>query len=122
MTDPDPLDAPVDLAKMRSTGVTYRQLDYWVRAGWLLPRDEADDGRLRKIGTGNHRRWTLREYLTVDIMVRLTAAGIGLPLAAAVAREAVEDDRREVTVNGVTIGWKAPEDATEPVLTTEEQP
>lgn len=58
--------------------VSYRQLDYWVRAGWLQP-DNA------KPGCGYYRSWPAAEIQAAERMAHLVAAGLPYRLAAAVA-------------------------------------
>jgi len=61
------------------TGITYRQLDYWVRKGWLLPGVGAP-------GHGYPRDWPASEIAVARAMIRLIQAGIALETAAAIAR------------------------------------
>lgn len=63
-----------------SLGITYRQLDYWVLQGHLRPLDPQP-------GTGNAREWPESELIIARRMGRLTAAGLPLSFAAAMARE-----------------------------------
>jgi hypothetical protein len=67
----------------RAVGVSYRQLDYWTRRGWLRPEREQH-------GTGYARLWPEVEQRIVRIMARLLAAGFTPEGAARTAREAVE--------------------------------
>jgi DNA-binding transcriptional MerR regulator len=57
---------------MRTTGITYRQLDYWARTGLLRPsiQDAA--------GSGSRRRYSFQDILQLRIMKRLLDAGISL--------------------------------------------
>lgn len=65
----------VDVAEL--TGATYRQLDYWCRAGILRP---AGDGR----GPGFFRSWTADDARAAVIVAQLTRLGaIGTTLRAA---------------------------------------
>jgi len=59
---------------IHEAGITYRQLDYWTRAGLL-------DGP-RDIGTGNARDWTTGQVSKARVMGTLVRAGIGPRLAA----------------------------------------
>ena len=45
-----------------AVGVTYRQLDWWVRKGYLVPSDPST-------GSGDPRRWTLNDLVTVAFFV-----------------------------------------------------
>ncbi len=66
-------------------GLTYRQLDYWVRKGYLKP-DHPEWAR-----QGTPREWSEREIEVARIMYRLTSAGLSVPVAAEVARGAVDE-------------------------------
>lgn len=57
---------------MRTTGITYRQLDYWARTGLLVPsvRDAA--------GSGSRRRYSFQDILQLRVIKRLLDAGISL--------------------------------------------
>lgn len=64
---------------LAATGATYRQLDHWVRRGWLHPTDPAP-------GNGYRRDWPHLEMQVAALMRRLTAAGININVAARLAR------------------------------------
>jgi hypothetical protein len=69
--------APCVLA---TTGLTYRQLDYWVRAGYLRPvRD--------RTGSGIARLWPHAELEIAGRMKRLTDVGLPPREAHRFARE-----------------------------------
>jgi len=60
------------------TGVTYRQLDYWVRAGLVRPHVCAR-------GSGTHRRWSLDDVERVrrlKVAARLCSGTITAALDA----------------------------------------
>ena len=59
---------------IREAGITYRQLDYWVRRGFLAP----------EVVKGN-RAWTPEAIGVARTLGRLTAAGVSLEAAAKVA-------------------------------------
>lgn len=59
-------------------GITYRQLDHFVRQGYLKP---SHDG-----GSGHPREWTRAELDVARLMGRLSAVGIRLETAHRVAR------------------------------------
>lgn len=65
---------------LKRTGVTYRQLDYWVRRGWVTPE------RPEQVSTGHHRTFSAREFVVIDRMARLVLAGVVPDIAAKVAR------------------------------------
>lgn len=60
-------------------GVSYRQLDYWARLGYLVPRQA-------RPGTGINREWPAEEVRVAELIGRLRAAGLSLDAAATVAR------------------------------------
>ncbi len=64
----------------RDLGITYRQLDYWVRCGYLRPANGFS-------GSGRDREWSLTELEIARRMGRLVAAGISVEKAAAFARD-----------------------------------
>jgi hypothetical protein len=64
------------------SGVTYRQLDYWARAGYLRPVNE-------RSGSGVHRDWPDLEVAITVLMSRLIEAGMTVPAASVIARDAV---------------------------------
>lgn len=71
-------------------GVTYRQLDYWAKRGFLRPGRENPD---KPSGTGNFRDWPAEELRVAEDIGRLRRAGLALPAAerkARQGREAVE--------------------------------
>lgn len=68
---------------MREAGMTYRQLDFAVRSGYLQP---VRQWRGRRWGSGSPRLWPEGELEIARRMGRLTAAGIPPALAASFAR------------------------------------
>lgn len=60
-------------------GLTYRQMDYWVRQGYLRPIDPSP-------GSGSHRRWPEEERAVARRMIRLVDAGLVPAVAHRVAR------------------------------------
>jgi DNA-binding transcriptional MerR regulator len=70
-------------AVVAATGVTYRQLDYWARCGYVRPKHEG-------AGSGVWRRWSERELHVAELIGRLTRAGVVLEVAARVARLAID--------------------------------
>ena len=58
-------------------GITYRQLDYWVRLEFLRP----------EIHQGRDRWWPPREVEIATRMGRLVAAGLSVERAAVFARD-----------------------------------
>lgn len=92
---PDDLLTTVDVAVV--TGATYRQLDYWVKRGYVQPSEVAASGigwsARRPVdrptsnpGSGRRRMWHPDEAAVAARMVRLLAAGLSVEAAARVAR------------------------------------
>lgn len=67
----------MDLLLIRA-GISYRQLDYWVRCGWLHPRQLG--------GSGNPRDFSVDEERVLLRMARLVNAGMKPEEAAGLAR------------------------------------
>lgn len=61
-------------------GVTYRQLDHWVRRGYLRPDQPAP-------GSGNAREWSGDELRVAQLMACLKGAGFAPAAAADYARQ-----------------------------------
>lgn len=61
-------------------GATYRQVDFWVRRGYLRPDDAQP-------GSGYARQWSDEELAVGARMARLVAAGLTPAVASKVARE-----------------------------------
>ncbi len=57
---------------------TYRQVDNWVRVGYLHPK--------HGVGSGNRREWTREELRVLRVMARLVKAGLQPAAAAKAAR------------------------------------
>jgi hypothetical protein len=72
-------------------GVTYRQLDYWVRQGHVRARE-------RDPGAGYTRTLTDHEYAVGVKMCHLVGAGLLPDLAVRVAREMTERGTEEVAL------------------------
>ena len=64
----------------REAGISYRQLDHWIRRGWVIPDGEASPG------SGFPREWTDAEALVVRVMGRLVRAGLPPHMAHEIAR------------------------------------
>jgi hypothetical protein len=76
----------------RSIGLTYRQLDYWCRHGWLKPEPQSRGNAKPGYGPGWDRRWPQAELDTARMMARLVHLGITAQQAAKVARDPFERD------------------------------
>lgn len=48
---------------VRLSGATYRQIDYWLRQGYITIEDAPS-------GSGNHRHFTRQEVLAIEYMIR----------------------------------------------------
>jgi len=68
------------LARFREAGLTYRQVDNWIRLGYLRPVDSAP-------GSGYKREWPVNELRVATSMAYLVKAGLTLSVAHEVARE-----------------------------------
>lgn len=62
----------------RKLNVTFRQLDYWVRQGWVSPETEGSSNR-------SIRYWSKADIEKVTLMARMVHAGIDSAKAAKVA-------------------------------------
>jgi DNA-binding transcriptional MerR regulator len=65
-------------------GITYRQLDHWVRRGYLRP-EHVGKNRYGS-SSGYSRYWTREELDVARVMGRLTAAGLTPTAAHRIAR------------------------------------
>lgn len=80
--------------------ITYRQLDYWTRSGYLRLND-------RRPGSGHPRTYSWTERSVAITMGRLVNAGLLPPVAAEVARDMVEQTAETVSIApgvSVTVG------------------
>lgn len=68
---------------MLAADITYRQLDYWCRSGWLRPYHASP-------GSGIRRFFPPAELEVARAMVLLIKAGVAPPVAARAARDAAE--------------------------------
>ena len=73
---------------VREAGISYRQLDYWLRTGLL--------GGPCDIGTGNARDWTTAQVSKARVMGSLVRAGIGPRLAAELSDRFLADGRAQL--------------------------
>jgi hypothetical protein len=67
-------------------GITYRQLDYWARQGWLKPERRVNHQGSTE-GTGAKRAWPTAEVDIARRMGWLTRSGLDTASAAAFARD-----------------------------------
>lgn len=94
---------------LAKTGATYRQLDYWWRCGYFAKPGIDPATASRGPGSGRNRIWTGREQRIVELMVRLSFAGItSAALSARMARDAVDSNALQISpAEGITILLRA---------------
>jgi DNA-binding transcriptional MerR regulator len=68
-----------------ASGATYRQLDYWIKLGYLKP-DNAKDG------SGSQRTWNGTEVAVAHLMIRLLRVGFIPKKASEIARSVVNGE------------------------------
>lgn len=83
----------------QASGITYRQMDYWVRTGLITPSfGEAQ-------GSGTSRRWSPEDVVALRVVAELMERGAG---ASAIRKAVVlahgPDDYLWVTEAGVSAG------------------
>ena len=84
-------------AVVHAAKVTHRQLDFWVRSGWVVATVQAR-------GSGRWREFTLDDIVDVAAMGRLVAAGVAPDLARRVLGERTRHTRGALRIGGaVTI-------------------
>ena len=79
-------------------GITYRQLDYWTRCGYLRPGQRAN---MRGDGIGYAREWSESELTVAAAMGRLIRLGLLPHVAARVARAGRESEVRFAITRGL---------------------
>lgn len=88
---------------MMLTGASYRQIDYWIRAGYL-----GDEAMARPHGSGHPRRFTWADRDQVAAMLAFIAAGFTTARAAELATLHNDAERPNVIrTPGLTITWEA---------------
>lgn len=75
-------------APFREAGLSYRQVDYWARRGYLRP--------LGGGGSGNYRTWPESEVQIGLRMAILIQGGYTPAAAARLARHGIESAQQEV--------------------------
>ena len=85
-----------------AAGITYRQLDYWARTGFLEPSIQPARG------SGSHRLYSFRDILVLRVVKSLLKAGVSLTQiksAVAVLRDHGITDLARVTLmsDGATV-------------------
>lgn len=56
----------------KAAGITYRQLDYWARSGFVVPSIRGAQG------SGTHRLYSFRDILVLKIVKRLIDTGVSV--------------------------------------------
>lgn len=75
------------------TGATYRQLDYWVRTGRLVPKMPAS-------GSGSERLFTARHVHLIRNVVRLLIYGFELDVAFTIAEGLTDSGEATAQIDG----------------------
>lgn len=87
-------------AAAQLAGISYRQLDHWIRQGYIAATT---------LGTGYPREMNSIEVRVVVLMAHLVASGLTVATAADIARTAIETAQSRVTSKGLTFeiprGW-----------------
>jgi DNA-binding transcriptional MerR regulator len=78
-------ESPSTVEVAERIGCSYRQLDYWIRVGYLHPDDA-------QAGTGSRRGWSETEIRVAALIFELERAGFRLEVAAEMARARVTSD------------------------------
>lgn len=105
---PDYSPDVVTLADMLATGATYRQLDWWARAGHL---GDNPDGP----GSGRQRRWTIADRDLVRLILAFSAHGFAIHRAVALAKMTLDPDQPNVaTIGAMTITWETHDQPDQP--------
>lgn len=93
-----------------AAGITYRQLDYWVRKGWVEPRFWRRNGERVGVAKSGYRRdFTDQEARVVIRMGHLTRGGVRADVAAVAARSMVDRDEDTARLDGgVTVQLQVP--------------
>lgn len=105
--DDDPAPQPEDVGyrgptAAKAVGITYRQLDYWARTGFLEPSIRPASG------SGTQRLYGFRDILVLKVVKRLLDAGISLQQirqAVSYLRDRGSTDLAQVTLmsDGVSV-------------------
>lgn len=104
--------APLTLDDMLAgSGASYRQLDHWVRSGYLNPERRPGKDEDVERGSGYERLWSVRDLRVATIMVRLTKIGLLAHVAADWAAAAVDHGVHTVDAEGVSLIWQTTEEA-----------
>lgn len=90
----------VTLDEMLATGATYRQIDNWIRRGYVRAAFTGP-------GSGHARKWTPEDREIVALMVAFTNAGMMANAAARWAAMTVDPETvNAVETGGVVIRWE----------------
>lgn len=90
---------------MDATGLTYRQVDYWTRMGWLRTVTAPTPG------SGYWRAYPRAEVRVAHLMVAMANAGVAVQVAAEAARRAtvVAEDWSVTLWGGLRLSGRLPE-------------
>lgn len=91
----------------RSCGVSYRQLDHWIRKGYLHAVSyDWKDRVVPSGGSGNRRELKEGEMAVLTLMVRLMKAGFEVHSAAIIARRVILFQLDSIALDGgITISF-----------------
>ncbi len=95
LTEQDPTAGYRGTTACRVAGITYRQLDYWARTGFVEPSIRP------ATGSGTHRLYSFRDILVLKVVKRLLDTGVSLQqIRAAIThlRERGVDDLAQITL------------------------
>lgn len=101
------MSSPVEGATLREivdeVKASYRQIDHWVRKGWLHPESKG--------GSGNDRRWPDEELAVLRRMARCVNAGLPPALSHELARVPAGTPARLLEIGpGVFVAIDLPEE------------
>lgn len=84
-------------------GMTYRQLDYWVREGYIKPTAINDGAINATPGTGKSRVWVGRDVEIAEVFTQLVAIGFKPGDIGTIAERIVRDGEATLAF-GLRIG------------------
>ena len=78
------------------SGASIRQLNHWIKKGWLEPKEYG--------GSGTQREWSKKELDVANLMARMLRAGLDVKRAAKVARLIVDNPDPAKTKRFIRLG------------------
>lgn len=75
----------------KAAGITYRQLDYWARSGFVVPSIRGAQG------SGTHRLYSFRDILVLKIVKRLIDTGVSVQRIRAAIEQLRERGVRDLS-------------------------